>query len=131
MEALAVEKAERISDREIIESLAELKAGQKALDKRLDDMNLDMNRRFDDMNQGTNRRFDDINRRIDDIMTLLQILIGVLSAVGVGVFGVLLLMWRKISRLEGMADEVTFLKDMYLKLQEQMTYLLKPTRETL
>lgn len=30
--ALAVEKAERISDREIIESLAELKAGQKGLE---------------------------------------------------------------------------------------------------
>lgn len=32
---LAIEKAERISDREIIESLAELKAGQKGLEGRI------------------------------------------------------------------------------------------------
>lgn len=34
--ALAIEKAERISDREIIESLTELKTGQKELEKRMD-----------------------------------------------------------------------------------------------
>ncbi|WP_300288976.1 hypothetical protein [Nitrosomonas sp.] len=34
--AFAVEVAPRISDREIIESLAELKAGQKALEAKMD-----------------------------------------------------------------------------------------------
>ncbi len=34
--AFAIVKADRITDREIIESLAELKAGQKALERRID-----------------------------------------------------------------------------------------------
>jgi peptidoglycan hydrolase CwlO-like protein len=78
---LAVEIAPRISDREIIESLAELKAGQKALEQRFDDMNNsvnkrlddinkrfdDINKRFDDLQESTNNRFDDVNKRLDDI----------------------------------------------------------------
>lgn len=120
MNLFAVEKAERISDREIIESLAELKAGQKALDQRLTSFE-----------RAADKRFDDLNRRIDDIMSLLQILIGVLSVVGAGIFGTLLLMWRKITKMEQIADEVAFLKDAYLKLQEQVTYLLKPSKGAL
>lgn len=36
--AFAVERAERITDREIIESLTELKEGQKALQRQIDDL---------------------------------------------------------------------------------------------
>lgn len=125
--AIAVEKAERISDREIIESLAELKAGQKALNTRLDSLEHSIDKRFEAMDN----RFDDLNRRINDIMSLLQILIAVLSVIGAGIFGTLLLMWRKITRLEQIADEVAFLKDAYLRLQDQVTYLLKPSKGAL
>lgn len=116
----AVEKAERISDREIIESLAELKAGLKAT-----------NERIDSLDKSIDKGFDDLNRRMDDMMSLLQILIAVLSVVGAGIFGTLLMMWRKITRLEQIADEVAFLKDAYLRLQDQVTYLLKPSKGTL
>lgn len=116
----AVEKAERISDREIIESLTELKAGLKAT-----------NERIDSLDKSIDNRFDDLNRRMDDMMSLLQILIGVLSVIGAGIFGAILLMWRKITRLEQIADEVAFLKDAYLRLQEQITYLLKPSKGAL
>ena len=43
----AVEVAPRISDREIIESLAELKTGQQAINKRIDDLQVSTNQRFD------------------------------------------------------------------------------------
>ena len=49
--AYAVEVAPRISDREIIESLTELKAGQQAMNKRIDDLQISTNRQFDDMSK--------------------------------------------------------------------------------
>ena len=52
--AYAYETAPRISDREIIESLVELKQGQK-------NMHQSFNQRFEDMNQ----RFEDMNQRFD------------------------------------------------------------------
>jgi|SaaInl8_200m_RNA_FD_contig_121_169501_length_5281_multi_5_in_0_out_0_1 predicted PurR-regulated permease PerM len=55
----AVETAPRISDREIIESLAALKQGQKDLNSRFGDIN----NRFEDINN----RFEDINTRLDSM----------------------------------------------------------------
>lgn len=46
-ELYAVETAPRISDREIVERLTRLEEGQKAIEKRLDDLREDMNKRFD------------------------------------------------------------------------------------
>ncbi len=59
MWAVAVERAPRITDREIVERLTRLEEGQKALDKRFDSVN----KRLDDVN----KRFDDVNKRIDDL----------------------------------------------------------------
>ncbi len=78
--ALAVDVAPRISDREIIESLAELKAGQKAInqrfaaiDKRFDEQNKSINqrfaaidKRFDEQNKSINQRFAAIDKRFDE-----------------------------------------------------------------
>ncbi len=64
----AVEVALRISDREIIESLSELAAGQANLDKRLDDLNRSIDNRFDQVDKWfdqVDKRFDDLNRSID------------------------------------------------------------------
>ena len=94
-ETYAIEVASRISDREIIESLAELKAELKAnrqvmeqrfngvdqrfdaIDQRFGDMEKSIeqrfdgvNQRFDDVNQrfdGVNQRFDGVNQRLDTI----------------------------------------------------------------
>ncbi|MEO5331670.1 MAG: hypothetical protein H7839_06570 [Magnetococcus sp. YQC-5] len=71
--AYAVDVAPRISDREIIQDLVTLKAGQEKLNQRFDDANKrfdDINKRFDDVNKrfdDVNKRFDDINKRFDDI----------------------------------------------------------------
>ncbi len=47
--ALAFEAGPDLTDREIIESLVELKAGQANLDNRLNDVKDDFNRRFDNL----------------------------------------------------------------------------------
>ncbi len=56
----AIEKAERISDREIVERLTKVETkldeGQKAINQRFDDVN----KRFDDMSNSFNRRFDEL-----------------------------------------------------------------------
>ncbi len=56
-----------MTDREIVESLVALKAGQDKLNTRFDDVN----RRFDDVN----RRFDDMNGRFDDLKGLLYVIL--------------------------------------------------------
>ena len=55
--ATAVEVAPRISDREIIESLAEFKAGQKALGARMDQRFVSMDKRMESMEASFNQRF--------------------------------------------------------------------------
>lgn len=65
--ACAYDTAPRISDREIVESLTELKEGQKSLNKRLDDMNEHFNKRLDLMTQSSNTRFEAIDKRFESI----------------------------------------------------------------
>jgi ribosome recycling factor len=121
----AVETAPRISDREIIESLAELKAGQQTLQqqitdlkestqrqtsdfrqdtqRQINDLRQEMNIRFDDMSRrfdDMSRRFDDLNRRFDDVTTLLQLLIGALVVVLGGMLAWLIAIWRRLARVE-------------------------------
>jgi hypothetical protein len=80
--APAIQTAPRITDREIIQSLAELKAGQDNL-----------NQRFDAMNKSINQRF-------DDLIIMLQIMAGGLMVVGGSMLGWLVIMWRKLIRVE-------------------------------
>lgn len=63
--AFPVDVAPRISDREIIESLAELKAGQKALEERMD-------QRFTTMQQQMDLRFTTMQQQIDLRFTTMQ-----------------------------------------------------------
>lgn len=66
LDALAVEKAERITDREIIESLAELKAGQKGLEGSISglDKHMDiLDKRMDNLE----KRMDRLENKIDDV----------------------------------------------------------------
>ena len=59
----AVEVAPRIEDREIIESLAELKAGQRALEAVMNERFDGVERRF----QGVNERFEEVDRRFEEV----------------------------------------------------------------
>lgn len=62
MPVAAVDIAPRISDREIIESLAELKAGQKALEEKID-------LRFNAMQEQIDQRFAAIQEQMDQRFT--------------------------------------------------------------
>ena len=72
----AVETAPRISDREIIESLAEIKAGQKAL-KEL------MEQRFEQID----KRFEQIDKRFEQMFNLVLSLFGSLMILIITVLG--------------------------------------------
>ena len=61
------ETAPRISDREIIESLAQLKAGQRALEQRL----TSIEKRFESID----KRFESIDHRFDELWNLILVLI--------------------------------------------------------
>ena len=56
--ALSIEVAPRLTDREIIESLTELKAGQKALNDRFEERSKNVDKQFDTLRQDIDRRFD-------------------------------------------------------------------------
>ncbi len=69
-QALPVETAPRITDREIVEKLTRLEEGQKALGQRIDDTNRRLEEGFKALSQRvdeTNRRIDETNRRIDEL----------------------------------------------------------------
>jgi len=84
----AVETAPRISDREIIESLATLKEGQKAL-----------------------------NERFDDMKWFLGTMIGILMLINCAVLGYVPKQQGALAKsLETMRDEINFLKSVVEKL---------------
>jgi len=84
--ALAFEVGPPLTDREIIESLTELKAGQVSLDKRFDDIGNRIDTLRGGMKDGyarLDKRIDDMGNRIDDMKGLLySILAGIFILIG-------------------------------------------------
>ena len=118
--AAAVEKAPRITDREIVERLTRLEEGQKALNKRIDDLRAEMNGRFDDLRAEMNGRFQAMDKRFD----MLQWMFGFFIAISLVILCfVLRMQWqmqRRQTRLEATLsahkDELAFLKNLIEKL---------------
>ena len=93
----AVERAERISDREIIERLTRLEENQKAILQRIEDLEKrfeahfeaidkrfeDISKRFEDIN----KRFEDINKRFEDIGRQLDRMAAIFAALVIAVIG--------------------------------------------
>jgi len=137
MASYAVEVAPRILDREIIESLAELKAGQVNLNKRLDDLNRSIDKRFEQVDkrfEQIDKRFEDVNRRIDGLQNTMLALFGAILSLIVALFGFII--WDRrtilrpvVDRLERLEREVT--KDLDLLNEEgsRLTRLVKTLRE--
>ncbi|MCS6927354.1 MAG: hypothetical protein NZ578_15800 [Candidatus Binatia bacterium] len=106
--AAAVEIPLRISDREIIQSLVELKAGQQTLQEHLDEVKKQIaelrqsthqqitelrqssHQQIGELRQSTHQQVSDLrqdmHQRFNDVMTLLQILIGLLALILGGMF---------------------------------------------
>lgn len=68
----AAEIAPRITDREIIESLAELKAGQKALEEKMDLRFAAVDQRFTAMQEQMDQRFTTVQEQMDQRFTAMQ-----------------------------------------------------------
>lgn len=109
----AVEVAPRISDREIIESLAELKAGQQAIHNRIDDLQESTNRRFDDFQESTNRRFDTLQWMLGFFITVALFILGAMGRI-LWVHQVRLVQIE--TSLETQKDELLFLKTLIERL---------------
>ena len=124
--AQAVEVSPRISDREIIESLAILKQGQIALNKRFDDVN----QRFEDINQ----RFEDVNSRIDGLQNTMLSLFGAIIALIIALFGYIA--WDRRTALRPLQERLELIerelhRDLDLQNEEGslLTRLVKALRE--
>ena len=113
---IAVERAPRISDREIVERLTRLEEGQKNIETRFDDVN----RRFDDVN----RRIDDLRSEMNSRFDTLQWMLGLFITITLVILGfVLRMQWQMHRRqtqvettLEMHKDDLAFLKGLIEKL---------------
>ena len=101
-----VEHAPRVSDREIIEALTELKAGQEALnqrfeqvDRRFEELRVDMNARFEQVD----KRFEQVNARFGQMIGLF---IGIIAAFA-GIVGctIAFAIWDRRTALKPVSEE--------------------------
>ena len=106
---VAVEKAPRITDREIVERLTRLEEGHKNLEKRFDDVN----RRIDDLRSEINSRFDTLQWMFGLFITISLVILGF----------VLRMQWQMHKRQTQMEttlnihkDDLAFLKGLIEKL---------------
>ena len=114
---LAVERAPRISDREIVERLTKLEEGQKHLRSQ-------MNSRFDDLRSEMNSRFDDLRSEMNGRFNILQWMLGLFITIALVILGfVLRMQWQMQRRqtrmetsLETYKDELAFIKGLIDKL---------------
>jgi predicted PurR-regulated permease PerM len=112
--AYAYETAPRISDREIIESLVELKQGQKNMNQRFEDMNQrfeDMNQRFENMNQSFNQRF-------ESMQNLMLALFGSAMAFVLGMLGYII--WDRKTAQQPFKRRLYNLENEFVELEEQL-----------
>ena len=113
MVASAVEKAPRITDKEIVERLTRLEEGQRAINKRIDGLERSLNKRIDDLRAEMNDRFNTLQWMLGLFITISLVILGF----------VLRMQWqmqRRQTRLEATLnahrEEINFLKSLIEKL---------------
>lgn len=127
MPAFAVEVAPRISDREIIEGLADIRGDIKELNSEIKRVEAELKsdiKRLDDgqrsIRSEMNSRFESLDKRFDMLMWM----IGLFVTISMVILGfVLRMQWQMMKRqaqmetaLETQKDEMTFLKELIGKL---------------
>ena len=110
----AIETAPRISDRDIIEALAELKAGQRAIQQQIADLKDSTNKQIAD----TNRRIDDTNKRIDELKDFMLWGFGILFA---GMFTLVgFVLWDRRTALSPAINKNKELEERENKIEEAL-----------
>ncbi|MEA1051352.1 hypothetical protein U5801_16285 [Lamprobacter modestohalophilus] len=145
LDALAVETAPRISDREIIESLTRLDAGQSTLEQRLTALEQRMDQRFTAMERTMDQRFAAIEKtmdqrfaavekRLDDLFAMMLTMFSALVLLIVSLFGYIV--WDRRTALRPLESRLARLeqdleRDLQLRHEEGslLTRLLKALRE--
>jgi hypothetical protein len=127
LNAPAIETAPRISDREIIESLARLEAGQKALeqsvDLRLEAIEKEMDRRFAAVDQ----RFESLEKRIDDLFNVMLTMFSAMILLIISLFGYII--WDRRTALRPLEARLAQLEqDLERDLQLRHEQGSLPTR---
>ncbi|MCD4805548.1 MAG: hypothetical protein K8R07_07715 [Desulfobacterales bacterium] len=112
--AYAYETAPRISDREIIESLVELKQGQKNMHQSFNQRFEDMNQRFKDMNQ----RFEDMNQRFESMQNLMLALFGSAMAFVLAMLGYII--WDRKTAQQPFKRRLYNLENEFVEVEEQL-----------
>ena len=103
----AVETAPRITDREIVESLAELKQGQVNLNRRMDDFN----RRFESIDsrfESIDNRFESIENRFDSLQNLIVALFGSVMALIIALIGYMI--WDRKTAQQPLKERISRLE---------------------
>jgi len=133
-QALPVETAPRITDREIVEKLTRLEEGQKALSQRIDDTN----RRLEEGFKALNQRIDDTNRHIDElkqdlsqrIEELRQTLLWGLGVMFAGMFALVgFVIWDRRSALAPAVRQMEGLREREEKLEAALREYASRTPE--
>jgi len=106
--AVAVETAPHISDREIVERLTRLEEGQKAIlremDKRFEEMDKRLDARFDAMD----KRLEDMNKHIGDMVRVFMAIVGAFAAIVVSTIGFAL--WDRRTMIRPFEDKVKIIE---------------------
>jgi chaperonin cofactor prefoldin len=127
----------RITDREIIESLAELKAGQKALEQKMDQRFEAVDQRFEAVDQrfeAVDQRIEGLQRSMEHRFDFFQNLLLVLIAAVFGLIG--FVVWDRKTALKPLEQRMDRLegelhRDLELQHEEgsRLTRLVKVLRE--
>ena len=110
----AVETAPRITDREIIESLAELKQGQVNLNRRMDDFNRRfeyIDNRFESIDnrfESIDNRFESIENRFDSLQNLIVALFGSVMALIIALIGYMI--WDRKTAQQPLKERISRLE---------------------
>ncbi len=104
MSLWAVEIAPRISDREIIEKLAVLEEGQKALRAEMRSGQEALKSEMKSGQEALNKRLDDLNKRQDDLNNTVLVLFGSLITLIVALFGYIA--WDRRTMVKPVIEQV-------------------------
>ncbi|PID99833.1 MAG: hypothetical protein CSA81_14420 [Acidobacteria bacterium] len=119
--ALAVEVAPRISDREIVESLTELKQQQKALDQRITDLIHNLDKRFEAIDKrfdAIDKRFESNDRRFESMMNWMLTLFGIVITLILGLLGYMI--WDRRTALKPLREKMATLEDSSIQVSKQL-----------